>query len=115
MGETGYIFRYVPDGVDFVNELQTQVPNKFILEQNYPNPSNPGSSIQYAIISRQFVTIKVYDAFGNEITTLVNEEKPAGSDNVEFRMQNLELSSGIYFYQLKAGDFFDTKKMLLIK
>jgi hypothetical protein len=83
-----------------------------LLQQNYPNPFNPSTSIQYAISSTQFVTLKVYDLLGREVATLVNEEKPAGSYNVEFRMQNLELSSGIYFYKLQAGDFVETKKMI---
>jgi hypothetical protein len=87
----------------------------YALSQNYPNPFNPSTSIQYAISSRQFVTLKVFDLLGREVATLVNEEKPAGSYNVEFRMQNLELSSGIYFYKLQAGSFVDTKKMILLK
>jgi hypothetical protein len=61
------------------------------------------------------VTLKVYDLLGREVATLVNEEKTTGSYNVEFRMQNLELSSGIYFYKLQAGRFVDTKKMILLK
>ena len=98
------------------------IPSKYELQQNYPNPFNPSTSIQYAISSTQFVTLKVYDLLGREVATLVNEEKPAGSYNVEFRMQNLptgqaglELSSGIYFYKLQAGDFVETKKMILLK
>ena len=88
---------------------------EYSLSQNYPNPFNPSTRIQYAISSTQFVTLKVYDLLGREVATLVNEEKPAGSYNVEFRMQNLELSSGIYFYKLQAGSFVETKKMILIK
>ena len=95
--------------------IEIGLPTEFSLNQNYPNPFNPSTSIQYAISNTQFVTLKVYDLLGKEVTTLVNEEKPAGSYNVEFRMQNLELSSGIYFYQLSAGDYVETKKMLLLK
>ncbi len=95
----------------------------YFLQQNYPNPFNPSTTIQYAVSSTQFVTLKIYDLLGREVATLVNEEKPAGSYNVEFRMQNLELSSGIYFYQLKVSDpstssgqsFIETKKMILLK
>jgi hypothetical protein len=90
-------------------------PDQFMLFQNYPNPFNPTTSIQYAISSTQFVTLKVFDLLGREVVTLVNEEKAAGSYDVEFRMQNLELSSGIYFYKLQAGSFVDTKKMTLVK
>jgi hypothetical protein len=93
----------------------------FMLEQNYPNPFNPTTSIQYAIGSRQFVTLKVFDVLGNEIATLVNEEKPAGEYEVEFDARGL--ASGIYFYQLRAGGsdinsektMIQTKKMILIK
>jgi hypothetical protein len=94
-------------------EIQPTQPTEFKLEQNYPNPFNPSTSIQYAIGSRQFVQLKVYDVLGNEIATLVNEEKPAGMYNVHFSRNNL--SSGVYFYQLKAGEFVEAKKMILIK
>jgi len=89
----------------------------FSLLQNYPNPFNPSTNIQYAISSRQFVTLKVFDVLGKEITTLVNEEKPAGSYEVEFKSSfgSLQLASGIYYYQLRAGDFIETKKMILMK
>jgi hypothetical protein len=85
----------------------------FRLFQNYPNPFNPITSIQYAVGSRQFVTLKIYDVLGNEIATLVNEEKSAGHYTVEF--DGSKLSSGIYFYQMKAGSFTATKKLILLK
>ena len=94
------------------------IPNEFSLSQNFPNPFNPVSSIQYAIGSRQFVTLKVYDILGKEVTTLVNEEKQPGTYEVEFNIHSDEgrnLSSGIYFYQLQAGNYLETKKMVLIK
>jgi hypothetical protein len=95
----------------------------FLLNQNYPNPFNPTTSIRYSTGSRQFVTLKVYDILGNEIATLVNEEKPAGEYEIEFSAKGgsasggnvYGLSSGIYFYQLKAGNFVETKKMILFK
>jgi len=90
----------------------------FELFQNYPNPFNPTTSIQYAIGSRQFVTLKVYDILGNEIVTLVNEEKQPGTYEVEFNSHSGEgrnLTSGIYFYQLKTGNYIATKKMVLMK
>jgi ligand-binding sensor domain-containing protein len=97
----------------------------FELQQNYPNPFNPSTSIEYAIGSRQFVQLKVYDVLGNEIATLVDEEKSPGSYEVEFQssVRSLQLASGMYFYQLKAGDpesssgqvFVQTKKMILIR
>ena len=90
-----------------------KIPNQFILEQNYPNPFNPSTIIQYAIASRQFVTLKVYDVLGNEVSTLVNEEKPVGNYEVNFNAGGL--SSGIYFYKLQTGSFIETKKMMLLK
>jgi len=93
------------------------VPNSITMSQNYPNPFNPSTRIQYAISSTQFITLKVYDILGNEITTLVNEEKPAGVYEVEFKISTIKHlpSSGIYFYQLKAGNYTETKKMVLVK
>jgi Endonuclease/Exonuclease/phosphatase family/Secretion system C-terminal sorting domain len=88
-------------------------PNEFRLEQNYPNPFNPSTSIQFAISRGYFVSLKVYDVLGNEIATLVNEELPAGSYKEEFNAN--DLVSGIYFYELKAGGFVETKKMILLR
>ena len=103
-------------------------PTKFVLEQNYPNPFNPVTKIRFVIpnevrnlkdFSSQaprndntMVTLKVYDVLGKEIATLVNEEKPAGVYDVDFDGSNL--TSGVYFYQLRAGDFVQTKKMILL-
>lgn len=99
------------------------IPKKFQLNQNYPNPFNPSTNINYAINSRQNVTLKIYDSLGNNIKTLVSEEKDAGYHSVDFQASNL--SSGVYFYQLlvsalqsqdgKAGSFVSTKKMILIR
>jgi len=83
------------------------------IEQNYPNPFNPATTIKYQIPVQSYVTIKVYDILGNEVQILVNEEKSAGSYEVTFDAP--ALSSGIYFYKLKAGNFFETKKMILLK
>jgi hypothetical protein len=102
-------------------EVEIAAPNVFSLEQNYPNPFNPSTKIKFTIPSviasetkqSQLVTLKVYDILGNEIATLVNEEKSAGSYEVEFNASNLP--SGIYFYQLKAGQYSETKKMILLK
>jgi N-acetylneuraminic acid mutarotase len=89
------------------------LPLSFRLEQNYPNPFNPTTSIEYRVVSTECVTLKIYDVLGNEVATLVNEEKPAGVYEVMWNAENL--SSGVYFYQLKAGDFVATKKLLLLK
>jgi hypothetical protein len=93
------------------------IPADYVLCQNYPNPFNPSTSIQYTIGSNQFVSLKVYDVLGNEVVTLINEEKPAGNYEVNFSATGgaSQLSSGIYFYQLRAGSFLETKKMILLK
>ena len=85
----------------------------FSLKQNYPNPFNPSTVIRYQLPVNSQVLLKVYDVLGNEISTLVNEEKPADSYDVEFKAS--QLSSGIYLYKLTAGSFVETKKMILIK
>jgi len=86
---------------------------RFKLLQNYPNPFNPSTVIGYQLPVTGFVSLKVYDVLGNEVATLVNEEKPAGSYEVDFSARGL--SSGIYFYSLQAGSFIQTKKLILIK
>jgi hypothetical protein len=101
--------------VNVLQNIEDLTPREFSLSQNYPNPFNPGTSIRYAISSTQFVTLKVYDLLGREVATLVNEEKPAGVYNAQFTINNEQLSSGIYFYKLQAGDFVETKKMILLK
>ena len=98
----------------------------FTLEQNYPNPFNPTTKIKFTVPNismggtkqSQFVTLKIYDILGNEIATLVSEEKLAGEFEVEFNNQSrnrLNMTSGVYYYQLKAGDLIETKKMMLLK
>jgi hypothetical protein len=85
----------------------------YSLSNNYPNPFNPTTSIQFAISNRQYVSLKVYDVLGNEIATLVNDEKPAGTYEVEWIATGLP--SGVYVYQLKTKTFVETKKMVLMK
>ncbi|HSP88127.1 MAG TPA: T9SS type A sorting domain-containing protein, partial [Ignavibacteriaceae bacterium] len=94
-------------------QQENRLPDNFILQQNYPNPFNPSTTIRYSIPTSEFVTIKVYDVLGSEVATLINEEKPVGSYEVDFNASNL--SSGIYFYTLQAGKFSETKKLILMK
>ncbi len=89
------------------------IPEGFILKQNFPNPFNPKTKITFVIGHSSIVSLKVYDDLGNEITTLVNKELPAGEYEIEFNGQ--EISSGIYFYRLKAEDYTAVRKMILIK
>ena len=95
-----------------VEEISNHVFD-FKLLQNYPNPFNPSTRIQYSVRSTQNFSLKVYDVLGKEIATLVDEEKPAGEYEVEFN--GSELTSGIYFYQLKAVEITQTKKMILLR
>jgi hypothetical protein len=96
-------------------------PSAFSLSQNYPNPFNPTTAIKFSITASEFVTLKVFDVLGNEVSTLVNEYKPAAEYVVKFNGSGLP--SGIYFYRLQAGDpstssgqsFIQTKKMILMK
>jgi len=85
----------------------------FVLNQNYPNPFNPTTIISFSIPLSAFTSLKVYDILGNEVATLVNEEKPTGSYEINFNASSL--SSGTYFYKLQAGSFIETKKMILLK
>jgi hypothetical protein len=108
----------IPVGVEL--EEKEDVPTEFLLSQNYPNPFNPTTKIKFTIPgnvilsgAKNLVILKVYDVLGNEIASVVNEEKPAGSYEVDF--DATELTSGVYFYQLKAGSFIETKKMIILK
>ncbi len=105
-----YIYTPEPLSVDHSNRIDQ---TDFYLSQNYPNPFNPTTNISYSISQRSFVTLKIYDVLGNEIATLVNEEKPLGE--YEFKWIAPDLPSGIYFYQIRVGDFVDTKKLVLMK
>ena len=96
-------------------EKTDELPTAFSLGQNYPNPFNPETKISWQLAASSFVTLKVFDVLGNEVATLVNEEQPAGTYQIEFNSKNRELSSGIYFYQLRAHDFVQTKKMILLR
>ena len=92
-------------------EKNLNVPSRFLLSQNYPNPFNPSTTINYSIPKASFVSLKVYDILGNEVETLVNEEKTAGNYSLQFSTAKQELASGIYFYRLQAGSFTNTKKL----
>ena len=90
-----------------------QIPEEFVLRQNYPNPFNPSTTIEYNVPRRSFVTIKVFDIIGREVTALVSEYKNAGDYSISFEAKYL--TSGVYFYRLTAGKFVETRKMILLK
>jgi len=96
-----------------VDNFLNAVPTEFALYQNYPNPFNPATTIHYSIPKVTHVTIKVYNASGQEIATLVNNQVPVGNYKLEWNAAGV--SSGIYFYTIKAGDFSQTMKMILMK
>jgi predicted GH43/DUF377 family glycosyl hydrolase len=115
--QTGYA---TSDLIVSVEDEEDIFPSGFLLYQNYPNPFNPITKIKFQISDFRFASLKVYDVLGNEIATLVNEELPAGEYEIEFNSHSglsriKELSSGIYFYQLTAESFIQTKKMILTK
>lgn len=91
----------------------TKLPKNFSLSQNYPNPFNPSTKIQYDLPKSTFVKLTVYDVLGKEVKILVNEKQNSGSYNVEFDGSNL--TSGVYFYKLTAGDFTAVRKFVLLK
>lgn len=102
-------FNGMPVGV----EDEINLPTEYALEQNYPNPFNPSTVINYQLPVGNDVTLKIFDVLGNEIATLVDEYKTAG--RYEFKFDCNALPSGVYFYQLKASDYVNTKKMILLK
>lgn len=115
---SGFWYIYSNSLTTSIENEEDIMPDNFKLEQNYPNPFNPSTTIRYSIplnVKGQTsnVILKVYDVLGNEIATLVNEEKPEGSYEVEFNASSL--SSGMYLYRLQTGDFIAVKKIILLK
>ncbi|MCI0472284.1 MAG: C25 family cysteine peptidase, partial [Ignavibacteria bacterium] len=93
--------------------VSTELPKEYSLMQNYPNPFNPVTKINFALPKQGFVSLKIYDVLGREVSTLVNEVRQAGAYSVDFDASHL--SSGVYFYRLESGAFSDIKRMILIK
>ncbi|MDP1880432.1 MAG: T9SS type A sorting domain-containing protein [Parachlamydiaceae bacterium] len=106
------------NSVDNITSIELEAfsfPTTYSLAQNYPNPFNPETTIEYQLSTPGFVTLKVYDLLGREVLTLVDENKQAGNHNCKLRIENGELSSGIYFYRLQSGSYSETKKLILVK
>lgn len=98
-----------------INQISTELPDDFSLKQNYPNPFNPNTIINFSLKSSGFISLKVYDIRGTEIAELVNQKMNAGTFSFTFDASNYNLSSGVYFYKLKAGEFENVKRMVLVK
>lgn len=96
-----------------ISNISTEIPDGYSLSQNYPNPFNPTTNLEFSIKNLEFVSLKVFNTLGKEIATLVNEKLSAGTYKYSFDAAGL--TSGIYFYTLKAGTFTETKRMLLVK
>ncbi|MCX6159358.1 MAG: T9SS type A sorting domain-containing protein [Ignavibacteriota bacterium] len=111
-GTNDGVWKYT-DALNGVNPVNTTTPTNFVLDQNYPNPFNPSTTINYSIPKSSFVTLKVYDVLGNEVKTLVNEQQSVNNYSITADFSNL--TTGVYYYTLKAGDFTSTKKLMLIK
>ncbi len=125
VGENGLIIKYKQNIT--TTESNINIPEKFVLAQNYPNPFNPSTKIKYSVPTPTFssspyqgegkrkslISLTVYDILGNEVAVLLNEEKPAGSYEIDFNAN--ELSSGIYFYRLSVDGFIQTKKMVYLR
>lgn len=96
-----------------INQINSNIPDKFNLSQNYPNPFNPTTNIEFSLPEKSFVKLKVFDITGKEVAQLVNENLSAGTFRYEFNAENLP--SGLYFYKLETEKFSETKKMIILK
>ncbi|MFZ0389707.1 MAG: T9SS type A sorting domain-containing protein, partial [Calditrichia bacterium] len=119
-GESFQILAALPDGmvVPFspltsLQDDRTQVSSVFSLEQNYPNPFNPATLIRFSLPGKDLVTLKVYNLIGQEVATLLNEPLAAGEYEINF--DGMSLASGIYFYELRAGEYQSIRRMTLLK
>jgi len=95
------------------NQIKNKTPEEFSLEQNYPNPFNPNTKISFSIPTQELVTIKIYDILGRQVDILMNDIKTPGNYEVNFNAE--KLPSGTYIYEIRAGKFIETKKMVLMK
>jgi hypothetical protein len=112
--QNGYLFAYFPNNPSAVEDDNILTEGlRYTLSQNYPNPFNPSTTINWQVPEAGNVTIKIYDVLGREVTTLVNQKFSAGEYETVFDASRF--SSGVYFYQIKAGEFIQTKKMTLLK
>ncbi len=107
------ILKTTNGGVTYVSPVSNEIPNDFSLSQNYPNPFNPNTIIRFKIKDSRLTTLKVFDILGREVATLVNEQLNPGTYEVDW--DGSGFASGVYYYKLSAGDYTETKKMILVK
>jgi photosystem II stability/assembly factor-like uncharacterized protein len=112
-GNSGVILKTISGVTIDIKKISNNLPSSFYLSQNYPNPFNPSTNIKYQIKENAIVTLRIYDILGKEIETLVNQKQSPGTYEVNWDGSNYP--SGVYFYKLTAGDFTETKKMILLK
>lgn len=105
--------RFCNGTIDVGGEEEIETPKEFSLSQNYPNPFNPNTIISFAVPAQVLVTINLFDVLGRQVKLLINEIKEAGYYEINFNAANLP--SGTYLYKIKAGNFIETKKMILLK
>jgi hypothetical protein len=114
IGTNGGVWRRpLSEMVTSVGRLSTDLPTHFSLEQNYPNPFNPATTVYFSLPSKSFVSVKMFDALGRAVSALVSEELSAGTYTRQWNASNVP--SGVYFYRMQAGEFVETKKMILLK
>ena len=111
-GPNNIVYKWDSSVLTSINE-KNNIIESFGLEQNYPNPFNPSTTIKFQVPNTSFVNLKVYDILGNEVATLVNEEKPVGT--YELNWNAINLPSGVYFYRCKLEILFKQRKMILLK
>jgi hypothetical protein len=108
----GGVFRSVQSTTS-VEEVSGEIPTGFALDQNYPNPFNPSTEIRYTLPQKSYVTLRIFDLLGREVAVLVSEELAAGSYST--RWDAVGFASGVYLYRLHAGEFVETRKLLLLR
>ena len=101
------------NGIISVQQINSEIPERYSLSQNYPNPFNPTTNIIYSLLSNSFVKLSIFDIYGKEIEVIVNESQQSGTYNVKYDASNL--ASGVYFYKIHTSDFTETRKMILVK
>ena len=101
------------DPATTIDDNKIDYPNRFYLSQNYPNPFNPSTNIEFTLPKSEYVELKIYNILGKEVMTIVSNKLNQGNHTYQFDGKNL--ASGIYYYQLVAGDFREVKKMVLLR